>query len=324
MRCEITSIDRKNLTMKYNIFFDFYQRSRSVSSLKKATLLLAIFCANTTILPKEMLIRDVSWSGYTYFVPNSYYTLLDPIYADKITLLEEEVSGSNFMFNWLDGIIPRTWNINTGKTTVWNYDPLDALYVGIQGANSKITEACIDLLPISKALILSGKTLDIRTQKVKVDGKVDLSQFISLNAMYMDAKLSKSRLNKTISVATAGIALAGAAKAEFVAKLLSEHLGINTEALEAFLSNHHVPKGALEAAYLLPVVPLVSALVTQRVENACLEEYVKNFEIIMGSDKVIFNKKQALEDLSKLVKKIKQFGFGRQYAKRLQTIIEKI
>ena len=286
-------------------------------SLKKFAL-IALLSGSIALQAKEMLIRDVSWSGYTYFTPTSFYTLLDQMYVDKVSLLEEEFADTNFLFSWLSGFVPRAWNLNVAskKTTTWNYDALDALYVGIQGANSAITQASLDLLPISKSIIESGKTTDIRFNDIIVKGKFDLTQFITLNAQCMEAHINKARINKTLSLATAGAIALQAAKPTFVSKLLPNGISLNVEKVVSML-----PEKVRSNSYLLTIVPLVAAAGTQRVENIYLSEYVKNFEIIMKSDKVIFDKEEARTQLSKLMKKVKFFGLGRKLARRMEALI---
>jgi len=286
-------------------------------SFKKLALIV-LLSSSISLQAKEMLIRDVSWSGYTYFNPTSFYTLLDPIYVDKISLLEEESFDSNFLFSWLGGFIPRQWNINVGanKTTTWNYDALDALYVGIQGASSAITKASLDLLPISKAIMESGKTTDIRFNEISIKGNFDLTQFITLNAQCMETHINKARINKSLSLATAGAIALQATKPTFISKILPEGINLNVENLM-----NKLPERIRSNSYLLTIVPLVAAAGTQRIENFFLSEYVKNFEIIMKSDKVMFDKKEAHTQLTKLIKKVKNFGFGKKLAHRLENLI---
>ena len=108
--------------MKLSIF-DCYQRS-SLVSLKKIFLILllsatALNAEKTSLSATDLntekvslsstalnatkapLIRDVSWTGYIYYEPGSFYVLLDPIYEDKISLLEEQWGETNFIFSWL-------------------------------------------------------------------------------------------------------------------------------------------------------------------------------------------------------------------------------
>lgn len=346
--------------MKLSIF-DRYQRS-SLVSLKKIFLILLLSatalnanistdilseqkeqhklfcdnsCASTTALnaktstdalngKKASLIRDISWTGYIYYEPGSFYILLDQMYEDKITLLEEQWGETNFIFSWLGSFIPRSWNINVGKnTTVWNYDALDALYVGIQGANAAITQASINLLPITKATIPSGKTTDYRLKEVVINGRLDLSQFMELNYKCMAAKINKSRVNKAICLATAGAIALSTTKPTFVSKLLSEGLSLDDKKVTSFLSNH-LPTWATEKSYLLTTLPLVAAAGIQRLENIYIDGYVKNFEILMNSEKVIFDKQQAQKMLTKLIKKLKRFGFGKNSAHRLGILLQNL
>jgi hypothetical protein len=290
---------------------------RTLVSLKKFAL-IALLSTSIATQAKEMLIRDVSWSGYTYFNPTSFYTLLDPIYVDKISLFEEESFDSNFLFSWLGGFVPRQWNINVAnkKTTIWSYDALDALYVGIQGASSAITKASLDLLPISKAIMESGKTTDIRFNEVSIKGSFDLTQFITLNAQCMEAHINKARVNKALSLATAGAITLQTTKPTFISKVLPDGINLNIENLLNIL-----PTRVRSNSYLLTIIPLVAAAGTQRIENFFLNEYVKNFELIMKSDKVIFDKKEAHTQITKLIKNVKSFGFGRKLAKRMEALI---
>ncbi|HBR70561.1 TPA: hypothetical protein DIC20_03410 [Candidatus Dependentiae bacterium] len=295
--------------------------SLSATDLNTEKVSLSSTALNATKAP---LIRDVSWTGYIYYEPGSFYVLLDPIYEDKISLLEEQWGETNFIFSWLGSFIPRSWNINVGKnTTVWNYDALDALYVGIQGANTEITQASINLLPITKAIVPSGKTTDYRLKEIVVNGKLDLSQFMELNYKCMAAKINKSRVNKAICFATAGAIALGTTKPTFISKLLSEGTSLDAKKITDLLSKH-LPTWATEKSYLLTALPLIAAAGTQRLENIYINGYVKNFEILMNSEKVVFDKQKAQKMLSKLIKKLKRFGFGKNYAHRLGILLQNL
>ena len=309
--------------MKLSIF-DHYQRSQSVS-LKKISVLLLLLGTMATKTKEATLIRDVSWSGCTYFEPNSFYVLIDPIYKDKISLLEEQWGETNFLFSWLGSYIPRSWNINVGKnTTIWSYDALDALYVGIQGASPDITQACVDLLPISKAVVPSGKTTDYRIKEIVVDGKFDLTQFVTLNYECMSAKINKLRVSKALCFATAGAIALGAAKPTFISKLLPSGISLEAGQLVNLLSRKNLTNWMTQKSYLLTAFPLVAAAGAHHIENVFINGFVTNFEIIMNSEKVIFNKDEAREQLTTLVKKVKRFGCNNKYAERLKTLIQKL
>jgi len=292
----------------------------------KKFLFLVLFLNLASLSSKEQIIRDASWSNYTYFVGDSFYTLMDSIYDDKITLLEEKFSGSYFIFNWLAGVVPSKWNINISDTTVWNYDPFDALYIGIQGASSDIVQASIDMLPISKAIIASGKTTDIRgmnTRKnnIPLKGKVDISQYIKLNYDCMDAKICKSRASKVVDMITIGGIILGITQASFIKSILGESVIINLEKVKKYLDIKNHPLFFKSLAYSTAVVPLVSSIVTHRLQNSYMSGYIKNFEILTTSDKLMFDKSKAKEYLTSLIHKIKQFGFGQRHIKRLQAIL---
>jgi len=163
---------------------------------------------NEQPVEKIELFRDVSWRVYSaHYYGNSFYTCLPKAYEDKVTILEERVTGKNsifkknYIFLFLGGLIPIKWNINYNQTTIWNFDPFDALTLGVQAANPEIIQAALDTLPISRAAAPSGFSIEFRNKKIKYGkDKFDVTQLLTLTFESLDSKINRFRIIKAIAV----------------------------------------------------------------------------------------------------------------------------
>ena len=261
------------------------------------------------------------------------------LYADKITIREEifEAGANNWVFNQFAGLIPPSYNINLGKMTSWNYDPFDALYVGLQSGTSEITEACLNMLPTSKAIIPSGRTLDIRDQGFKSDDKINIDQFIDLNYKSMTAKINRMRASRIYDIPRAILGYFGLVSVKKLVESVFEPSGVSfelpetpensgtgtehesvTKKLHGLVSTNNLLKAGAIA------LPISQWLISCKVQNLYIDGFIKNFELLFSLKQGVYNKPYAKRCLEKLEAKVNRFGFGRKFAKRLKALAEKI
>lgn len=271
---------------------------------------------NTSSNEKFHLFREQSWRVYSTFLHDgSIYTCLPRLYEDKVTFLEQSTKGGlNYLFKFFGDIIPPQWNINTGKTTVWNLDPFDAIDLGIQDANPKIVQSCLEILPISKASALSGLSTEWR-EKVNAEGKFDITQKLTLNMESLTGKINRHRLIKGIS---------------FTAGLLSYFGLANNNVLDekkqlyddGFATAEFKSFGTLKPVTV--ALATLTALISEYTESQHINNHVEVYELLINSDKVFFNKEQVKSQLKKLHNKIRRFKLHKTAGDKLQTLIEKL
>jgi len=287
-------------------------------SFKRISLLILALSIQVARPAAREAYRDSSWPTGTQLCSDSFFTLVnEQAFADKITLLEEKLtSDSNFFFGFFSSIIPIKWNPGLKSASVWNYDALDALYIGINNGYSNIVQAALNMLPTSKALIDNGRTTDFRDKNIVIDGKVKIDQYIALNTRALETKLNRYRVNKVFMLPIAAATYLGAAKASFIAKtLLPNQIEPASEILKSFEG---------KTKYALTALPVISGLLMHYLQNLKTEEHVKSFEILLKSDKVTFDKETTKSSLRKLQRKLTSFGFGKKFANRLRALEEQL
>ena len=264
---------------------------------------------------KIPLFRDVSWRVYgSYNFRDSIYTVLPRLYEDKVTFKEETTSPLNYVFHLLGDIIPAQYNINTGKTTVWNLDPFDAMDLGIQVANKGIVQTCLDILPISKATASKGYSIDWRTQK-NTPHKIDITQKITINTETLMGKINRGRIKKTLAAIGGVFSWFGLSNNKLFCeqKLTDENFSVTDTQFN------------LEALKPLSVSLASSIfLIAQYVETKDINNHIDVYELLINSDKVTFNKAQVKSSLKKLERKIRRFKLHKNAGEKLKVLIEKL
>jgi hypothetical protein len=264
---------------------------------------------------KIPLFRDVSWRPYAaYNHRDSIYSVLPRLYVDKVTFLEESTSNLNYIFHLLGDIIPAQYNINTGKTTVWNLDPFDAIDLGIQVANKGIVEACLDTLPISKASAPKGLSLDWR-KKTNVEDKFDITQKLTINTEALMRKINRGRIKKSLAAIGGILSWFGLSNNKLFCdqKLTDDNFSINDT---QFNIESLKPITASFASSIF--------LIAQYVETKDINNHVAVYELLINSDKVTFDKAEVKLSLKKLERKIRRFKFHKKAGEKLNALIEKL
>jgi hypothetical protein len=264
---------------------------------------------------KIQLFRDTSWRVYsTYNNRSSIYTILPRLYEDKVTFKEETTSNFNYLFHLLADIIPAQYNINTGKTTIWNLDPFDAIDLGIQVANGKIVQSCLDILPVSRASAPKGSSLDWR-KKIEIKDKFDITQKLTINTEALMGKINRGRIKKSLAAIGGILSWFGLSNNKLFCdqKLTDGNFSVNDT---QFNLKALKPLTASLASSIF--------LITQYVETNDINNHINVYELLINSDKVTFNKAQVKSQLKKLERKIRRFKFHKKAGERLKTLIEKL
>jgi hypothetical protein len=265
---------------------------------------------------KTLLIRDSSWSSVISSSHASYYTLLPESYADKITFEQEEFKegAENWIFADFAALIPQSYNINLGKACIWHLDPVDALYVGLSCAHSDITEAALNKLHKSKAIIPSGHTADIREQGFEHVDNIDINQFISINAKAMSDKINRMRVNRTFNIPNLLLGLRAINKIDtFVSQIIGQK-----NVVDACPKNTSLIGKLFDAGTI--AFPVVRWMLSCKVQHIYITGYIKNFELLVNYKKGSFDKKHATQCLQDIGRQITRFGFGKKYAQQLEKL----
>jgi len=286
-------------------------------------------------IKKIPLFRDTSWRVYsTFYSETSIYTCLPRLYKDKVTFLEEQVTGNNYFVKLFGGIIPPTWNINTGRTTVWNLDPFDSLDLAMQAANPDIVKSVLEILPISRASAPEGYSTDWRDKTFKT-GKFDITQKLTLAFESLNSRINKYRATKGLSMAAGILSYLGLTKNTLFSDkgrqlgqegfVFPEAFSVQSDSQEVSSSSTNAQEADHTTLKSIAIsLTGASILISQHLENQYIQNHVKMYELLLNSDQITYNKDLLRTQLQKLNKKIRRFGFHKKCGARLQVLIEKI
>jgi len=256
-------------------------------------------------------LRDISWRPHVLYNSSSRYALFPSIelgghaYKEKIALIEERRKGNNYLFKLFNNIVPSEWNPNVTYTSIWTYDPFDALVIGIETAQADIVQASLAMLPISRAISKTGNTTNLRNQPIVVNDKFDIRSQLEQCYKAMNSTINKLRVIKWLGAAASILALGGQAKNSLSKNLLPD------AAILFDISKSKYATFALSAA---------SFVTTDYVQRKYIRGFVDVLKTLMNSDKVTFDKKQAKEHLIQLKNKLS--FFSKASREELATIIE--
>lgn len=282
---------------------------------------------------KIKLFRDVSWRVYgTYCFKSSKYRCLPRLYEDKVTFLQEELSGDNIIFSLFKDLIPVNWNVNTGKTTVWNLDPFDSLDLGVQVANIDIVKTALEILPISRASAPNGLSTDWRKIDPATAGKIDITQKLTISMESMSSKINKYRALKGVAFAGALLSYFGLTnnvlfqgQKIFEAGFVSQDLNAAKDATQTENSKDKPEKNYFACSRIISTALAVSSgLIAQYMQNKYINKHLAVYELIINSDKVIFDRPLIKGHLQGLYTKVRRLGLHKKAGERLQTLIAKI
>lgn len=265
--------------------------------------------SSSDLKPKE-LIRDVSPQQTIKYIPDSLYDLVPPFYKDKISVRETAFNTPDFFFKTLGSIVPRRWQLNVKEINIHHLDAFDALTIGIHAGNVSIVKAALDLLPLTKSILVSGKTTDFMDHTPVFNNTFAIDQFIELTYDNMACTISQFRLTKTI----AGVYLALMIENNTIQRFAS------IAAMEQFFGESL--KNPVTVNTVKYAVPAITLAITHYLEHDFVDGYIQIFTLLINHPLATFDHAKTKQCLEELKSQLQWFGTKRTASNRLQALID--
>ncbi len=296
---------------------------------------LALFCSSARLVgveglvsKPEPLIRDASWITHLDYDCGAFYVLAPQLYNDKVTVCEIKPSYKNSILNLFCVVVDRHWNFDISKSIKYDMDALDALSIAAQAASPEIAQEALRILPLSKAISESGRTIDYKNKELVINNKINIDQVIWQAYDWMSFRINTLRTTKLIPIPVAALGyfiVSKDHKSMMSAKKLFDDLlstcvgcvGLNPDGdYGQFVKN------------LVKCAPYAllgcSVFLIHRLQHMYTDGYVKVFELLLTSNKVMFDAAKTKAYLLELSAKVNTFGFGKSYSQRLLKLAARL
>ncbi len=315
----------------------------------------------------EQLIRDVSPLPYVPYSTRSVFRVIRLAaenghhYKDKLAIMEFEHSNGFVMAFLWKYLLPDEWDVFAGVRRVHYMDPLDALTLAALDGNVEIATAAVNILPLSKFIVETGKTTDYKNKPVTAE-PINADHYLTLAFDAVENFITASRATKTTSLCSAGLAASAIgllsldvpeickASGTALANILGVPLSCGGNRANARNSTpvpQEKPQDSKQAgapdkkdaatqtdkkSWFSPTkVSLLSggffALLAWRMhqkQTHIVRAYLSVIDFLLKSPKLTFSKSYVLQRLIKLHDNVRLFGLGQETAQYLKKITSSI